>query len=47
MRLLFCLVVMLPACASHTVRCDGHLQPINQPGVARPAGAAAPSQSHS
>ena len=45
MRLLLCLVLMLSACASHSVRCDKHLQSINQPGVARPAGAATQSQS--
>ena len=30
MRVLFCLFLLLPACASHAVRCDGHLQPINR-----------------
>lgn len=31
MRLVYCLFILLPACASHVVRCDGRLQPINQP----------------
>jgi hypothetical protein len=31
MRLVYCLFLLLPACASHVVRCDGRLQPINQP----------------
>jgi hypothetical protein len=47
MRLLLCLAFMLTACASHTVRCDKHLQPINQPTSARPAGADAPARSQS
>lgn len=31
MRFIYCLFLLLPACASHVVRCDGRLQPINQP----------------
>lgn len=38
MRFIYCLFLLLPACASHVVRCDGRLQPINQP--APPASAA-------
>ncbi|MGO9512380.1 MAG: hypothetical protein ACLP2F_01900 [Steroidobacteraceae bacterium] len=30
MRVMICLLLLLlTACASHGVRCDGHLQPIN------------------
>ena len=28
-RLILCLTLLLQACASHNVRCDAHLQPIN------------------
>ncbi len=35
MRVVCCLCLLLSACASHAVRCDGRLQPINPP----PAGA--------
>ncbi len=31
MRLIFCWYLLLTACASHGVRCDGRLQPINSP----------------
>jgi len=31
MRVIFCLFFLLPACASHAVRCDSHLQAINPP----------------
>jgi len=31
MRLLIGLSLLLTACASHDARCDGRLQPINQP----------------
>lgn len=31
MRFMYCLLLLLPACTSHIVRCDGRLQPINQP----------------
>ncbi len=31
MRLIFCWYLLLTACASHGVRCDGRLQPINPP----------------
>jgi hypothetical protein len=36
MRVFFCLFLLLPACASHAVRCDGRLQRVNLPiaGVA-------------
>jgi hypothetical protein len=30
-RIIFCLTLLLQACASHVVRCDAHLQPINAP----------------
>ncbi len=33
MRILLSLVLLLTACASHDVRCDGRLQPINPPGT--------------
>jgi hypothetical protein len=41
MRMFFCLFLLLPACASHVVRCDGRLQPINLPVVGAVSGAAA------
>ena len=31
MRIIFCLFLLLPACASHEARCDGRLQAINPP----------------
>ena len=31
MRVIYCLFLLLPACAAHVVRCDGRLQPINPP----------------
>jgi hypothetical protein len=31
MRLIICLLLLLTACGSHDVRCDGRLQRINQP----------------
>jgi hypothetical protein len=31
MRLVFCSILLLTACASHDVRCDAHLRPINPP----------------
>jgi hypothetical protein len=31
MRAISCLFFLLQACASHDVRCDEHIQPINQP----------------
>jgi hypothetical protein len=31
MRLIFCWYLLLTACASHGVRCDSRLQPINPP----------------
>ena len=34
MRLIICLFLLLPACASHAVRCDGRLQAINPPETA-------------
>jgi uncharacterized lipoprotein YmbA len=46
MRLLFCALFLLSGCASHKLRCDAHLLPINPPAPApAPAqGAAAPPQ---
>jgi hypothetical protein len=38
MRLAYCVFFLLSACASHVVRCDGRLQPINLP--ARPVATA-------
>lgn len=38
MRVIFCLFLLLPACASNAVRCDSRLQAINPPATA--AGAA-------
>ncbi len=44
MRLIFCSYLLLTACASHGVRCDGHLQPINSPApILVPAAPADPS----
>lgn len=40
---LHCLFLLLPACTSHAVRCDGGLQPINAPTVRAPGGASAPT----
>jgi len=36
MRVVCCLCLLLTACASHAVRCDGRLQPINPPAGAVP-----------
>jgi hypothetical protein len=35
-RIIICLMLFLPACASQVVRCDSHLQAINPP-AAKPA----------
>ncbi len=35
MRVICCLLLLLPGCATQAVRCDGRLQPIN---VGAPAG---------
>jgi len=41
-RWILCFTVVLQACASHAVRCDTHLQPINAPAAkSAPAGPAA------
>ena len=40
MRFICCLFLLLPACTSHVVRCDGSLKPINKPA---PPASAAPS----
>jgi hypothetical protein len=41
MRVILCLMLMLPGCASTAIRCERHLQPINPPAGA----AAAPARS--
>jgi hypothetical protein len=41
MRLLYGLFLVLPGCATHDVRCDGRLQPVNLPATR--AGAASES----
>jgi hypothetical protein len=43
MRVMVCLFLMLPACATQAVRCDAHLRPINAqaPDPAKDAAAAA------
>jgi hypothetical protein len=47
-RIIFCLTLLLQACASHVVRCDAHLQPINAPAAAgnasHPTTAVAPAR---
>jgi hypothetical protein len=45
MRLIVCLIPLLCACSTPTVRCDAHLQPINRPapGSTATAPARAPS----
>jgi hypothetical protein len=45
MRLIIACLFLLNGCASHAVRCDAHLSPINAPaaklqGEAMPAGSA-------
>ena len=40
MRMVYCLLLLLPACTSHAVRCDGRLLPINLPAVGAAAGGA-------
>ncbi len=40
MRVIYCLFLLLTACASHAVRCDGRLQPINRSVPTAAAGAA-------
>ena len=42
MRVMVCLFLLLAGCATHAVRCDGRLVPINPPA----AGAAASSASN-
>jgi len=41
MRVIYCLLLMLTACTSHAVRCDGHLQPVNPPSARPVSGDAA------
>jgi hypothetical protein len=33
MRMIYCSFLLLAACATHDVRCDRHLQPINPPAA--------------
>jgi hypothetical protein len=33
MRMIYCAFLLLTACSSHAVRCDGRLQPINLPAA--------------
>ncbi len=33
LRLLICLSMILQGCASHAVRCESHLQPVNSTSV--------------
>jgi hypothetical protein len=37
--LLLCVVMLVPACAPHKVRCEGRLEPINVPAPPRDADA--------
>ena len=41
MRMMVCLFLLLAGCATHAVRCDARLVPINLPAAAPVAGAAA------
>jgi len=41
MRMMVCLFLMLAGCATHAVRCDGRLVPINLPAAGSTGGAAA------
>jgi hypothetical protein len=41
MRVMVCLFLLLPACATHAVRCDAHLRPINAQAPDPGKGAAA------
>jgi hypothetical protein len=41
MRVFYGLFLMLAACTSHAVRCDGPLQPVNPPAARIAPGAAA------
>jgi len=34
MRVMCCLILLLPACATRHVQCDGRLQPINHAATA-------------
>lgn len=45
MRVIFCLFLLLPACASHAVRCDGRLLPINMPVAGAGSAGALPPRS--
>ena len=41
MRMMVCLFLLLAGCATHAVRCDARLVPINLPAAGQNAGAAA------
>ena len=41
MRMMVCLFLLLAGCATHVVRCDGRLVPINLPAAGSAGGAAA------
>ncbi len=43
MRVVYCFFVLLSACATHGVRCDGRLQPINPPAPREVVPAPSPS----
>ncbi len=43
MRRVMFLFLLLQGCASHTVRCDGHLQPVNLPAAAGAGAVALPN----
>lgn len=43
MRMVYCLLLLLPACTSHAVRCDGRLQPINAPAAGAALGTSSPA----
>lgn len=45
MRMMTCFFLLLPGCASHVVRCDARLQPINPPAPRALASAPAPATS--
>lgn len=36
MRFLYMVLILLSGCATHGLRCDAHLSPINQPAPAEP-----------
>ncbi len=36
MRMWMCLILILPGCAAHRLRCDQRLEPINPPAIEAP-----------